>query len=340
MDCPDIPPTPLERELWVKALQTPDQITEAERLVIFRQPDLTTQVANSLKVSGLTPEELQNKALTSPESMTSEECRLILNGYHIWNPREAIANSTIHWSREDRVAHIEARCALATSQDNAVLSAVSVRSDDFAAARRKETQASMKKYAEDMNRPCKWVRNLINPSMSWSEQTRRWGFVIFRDSAMDCDNNSDSWDRFLLVIDSCADESLRQMIGGTAIIPTKEFILADEPVSENNPEALRSIFQQRLVEEAVPNPRVLSNTYLLVTPEVVDACINTSTPWIWAYDAKFIPSAEASGTEHYQGRLRLINSSQDPLADKEVHANSPGQYTFVPNRHNVYNLTV
>jgi hypothetical protein len=239
MDCPDIPPTPLERELWVKVLQTPDQITEAERLVILRQPDLATQVANSLKVSGLTLEELQNKALTSPESMTSEECRLVLDRYHIWSPQEATANSILRWGHEDLMAHIKARHAIATSRDNAVLLAASVRSNVFAAAKRKEIQASMKKYAEDMNRPCKWVRNLINPLMSWSEQTRRWGFVIFRDSAMDCDSNSDSWDRFLSVMDSCVDESLRQMVGGTAIIPTKEFILADEPVSENNPEILR-----------------------------------------------------------------------------------------------------
>jgi hypothetical protein len=53
------------------------------------------------------------------------------------------------------------------------------------------------------------------------------------------DSNSDSWDRFLSVMDSCVDEDLRRMVGGTAITPTKEFCLADELVSENNPEILR-----------------------------------------------------------------------------------------------------
>lgn len=239
MDCPDNRPTPLKRELWDKALQTPDQITEAERLVILRQPDLTTQVANSLKVSGLTPEELQNKALTSPETMTYEECNLILNSYHIWSPQEATSNSPLYWGHEDFTAQAKAHHAVATSRDNDVLLAASVRSEVFAAAKRKEIQTSMNRFAEDMNRPCKWVRNLINPSMSWSEQTGRWGFVIFRDSAIDCNNNSDTWDRFLSVMDSCVDESLRQMVGGAAIIPTKEFILADEHVSENNPEIIR-----------------------------------------------------------------------------------------------------
>lgn len=239
MNYPDVPPTPQERELWVKALQTPDQVTEAERLVILRQPDATTQAANCLEVSGLTPEELQDKALTSPHSMTHEECRLILDSYHIWSPQEATANSVLRWGHEDYMAQTKAHHAVATSRDNAVLIAASVRSDVFAEAKRKEIQTSMKKYAEDMNRPCKWVRNLINPSMPWSEQTGRWGFVIFRDSAVDCDSNSDSWNRFLSVMDSCVDESLRQMVGGTAIIPTKEIILADEPVSENNPDIIR-----------------------------------------------------------------------------------------------------
>lgn len=234
-------PTPQERELWVKALQTPDQVTEAERLVILRQPDATTQAANSLKVSGLTLEELQNKALTSPESMTPKECRLILDRYHIWSPQEATANSILRWGHEDITAHLKARHSIATSRDNDVLLAASVRSEVFAAAKRKEIQASMKKYAEDMNRPCKWVRNLIDPSMPWSEQTGRWGFVIFWDSAIDCD--SSSWDRFLSVMDSCVDESLRQLVGGTAIIPTKEFTLADDPVSENSPEIIRRFVQ-------------------------------------------------------------------------------------------------
>jgi hypothetical protein len=56
------------------------------------------------------------------------------------------------------------------------------------------------------------------------------------------------------------------------------------------------------------NPRVLSNTFLLITPEVVDACVNTTTPWIWAYESNFVTSAtcpSAAGTERYEGRLKV-----------------------------------
>lgn len=240
MDPPkDVYPTPLERELWAKAVQTPDQITEAERLIVLRQADLTTQIANALEVSGLTPEELENKALTSPELMTSEECLLMGNGYHIWDPWEALANSKIHWCHEDRTAHMKARRALVTPRDDAVSSAVRHRANDFSAARAKETKARLESHVKDMNQPCKWVRKLIDPSVSWSDQTRRWGFVVLRDSATIGDSNNDSWERFLTVMDSCVDEGLRLLKGGTAIIPTKEFAFSDEFLSKSSPEILR-----------------------------------------------------------------------------------------------------
>lgn len=56
------------------------------------------------------------------------------------------------------------------------------------------------------------------------------------------------------------------------------------------------------------NPRILRNTFLVITPEVVDACVNTATPWIWAYETSFVPSAthpSAAGTEEYKGRLKV-----------------------------------
>jgi hypothetical protein len=136
------------------------------------------------------------------------------------------------------MAYTKARQAVATSRDNAVKRAASARSRTFAAIQREEIEASMKKHSEVMYQPCKWVENLINPSTPWTLQTVRWGFVIFRDDAIDWNNNSDTWDRFLSVMDRCADESLRQMLGGSDIIPTKEFILSDKHVSENNPQIL------------------------------------------------------------------------------------------------------
>jgi hypothetical protein len=79
-------------------------------------------------------------------------------------------------------------------------------------------------------------------------------------------------------------------------------------IADNKP----SNFQQRRLQQDILDTRILSNTFLLITPEVVTSCINTSTPWIWAYDADFVPSTAtppslASGQEQerYQGRLRV-----------------------------------
>jgi hypothetical protein len=58
-----------------------------------------------------------------------------------------------------------------------------------------------------------------------------------------------------------------------------------------------------MAAEIDSNSRILSNTFLVVTPEVVDACLNTSIPWIWACETNFVPPAP--GTEQYEGRLRV-----------------------------------
>jgi hypothetical protein len=59
--------------------------------------------------------------------MTFEECRLIRNGYHIWDPSEALRNSKIHCHSEDRMAHIKARRALSRLDVGALLSSEIVR---------------------------------------------------------------------------------------------------------------------------------------------------------------------------------------------------------------------
>jgi hypothetical protein len=146
----------------------------------------------------------------------------------------AISNSTTAWPYEDFMAHITACVALETPHKRAVISAVSRRAGDLSAARSK---ATMEKYNEDFQRPCKWVRKLIDPSVPWSEQTRRWGFVAFKDAALD--GNNDAWENFLNLLDDHVYSGLVWMKGGSAIIPTKQLLIADGFVDESNPEALR-----------------------------------------------------------------------------------------------------
>lgn len=79
----DPPPTPRERELWAKAVESPHQLTEEEKLLVLEKADRATQIANAFQVSGLTPEELEEKALTQPVTLSYAECRFIKKGYYI-----------------------------------------------------------------------------------------------------------------------------------------------------------------------------------------------------------------------------------------------------------------
>jgi hypothetical protein len=98
-------PTPKDRELWAKAIANPDQLTVQEKRTLFRKADPATQATNALKITGLTPEELENKALTSSESMTYDEACLVQDGCHIWDTAEREANRTLSWPCEDLIAH-------------------------------------------------------------------------------------------------------------------------------------------------------------------------------------------------------------------------------------------
>jgi hypothetical protein len=53
------------------------------------------------------------------------------------------------------------------------------------------------------------------------------------------DGNNDAWENFLNLMDSHVYSGLVWMMGGSAIIPTKQLLFADGFVDENNPESLR-----------------------------------------------------------------------------------------------------
>jgi hypothetical protein len=230
-------PTEQDRELWRKATETPDQITAEERRTIFRLADPATQVANALKVSGMTPEELENKFLTNPESTTYEQCRLIQDGYHIWDHRESDANSPSRWPLADNMAQIRAVVALESPHDKAVDMAVSRRTDFFAEERRRAGEVTMAKVAEEMGKPCKWVQKLIDPPVSILQQIMSWGFVAIRD--VRTRSNDDTFDNFLKPFSAHVSSGVKWLTGGSTINQTRQIVFHHEFLNESDPEDLR-----------------------------------------------------------------------------------------------------
>jgi hypothetical protein len=230
-------PTEQDRELWRKATQTPNQITAEERRTVLRLADPATQIANALKISGMTPEELENNFLTSPESMTYEQCCLIQHGYHIWDHLESQANSLSYWPSADKMARIHAVVALQSPHDRAVSMAVSRRTDFFAQERRRGHEVTMAKVAEEMERPCKWVRKLIDPSVSITQQTKRWGFVVLRDARTE--GSDEAWENFLKQLDGHVYSGVVWLTGGSTINQTRRMIFRDGFVNESDPDDLQ-----------------------------------------------------------------------------------------------------
>jgi hypothetical protein len=72
---------------------------------------------NACKISGMTPEELENKALTDPEAAAEAECHLIQNRDHIWDHSEQMADSHITWALEDQMANLSTTVALCTPRE-------------------------------------------------------------------------------------------------------------------------------------------------------------------------------------------------------------------------------
>ena len=230
-------PTDHDRELWRKATETPEEITAEERLTILRRVDPATQVANALKVSGMTPEQLEEKARTHSDTLTEAECRLLTDGYHIWSPSEYLAHSSIDWALEDQLAHQAAARALTTPEDYVLDKAVMSRSDFFAQERHKAVKVTMAKVAQNIDEPCTWVSRLIDPSKGIMGQTQRWGFVVLRDVSSEC--SEEVWESFLKRLNEDAYErGLFWLTRGSTINQTKQLIVREGFVHGSDHEGL------------------------------------------------------------------------------------------------------
>ncbi|CAG8959762.1 hypothetical protein HYFRA_00001669 [Hymenoscyphus fraxineus] len=308
-------PTPHLRELWLKATQTPDQVTDDERRTILRMVDRDTQVSNALKISGLTPEELEEKLLTQPSAMTEQECNLIQNGYHIWTDEEKSAHSTFHWHIDDQMASITAFVAVQTPHIEAVIRAVSQWMTALGDERLKVTQIKMKEDLETLHQPCRWVQKLIDHS-------EIWGFVILRDRATQC--CEEIWRTFLDKLDTAICSSMRGFMTGLTgfqqVETTRRLIWREALVNANDTEELYRAFQETLQSDTNTTPYIVPNTFLLVTPEAISSFMNddatrTSPPWIWAYEATRTPTPAPAPTEatnqenKYEGRLKVAAST-------------------------------
>ncbi|KAF7899411.1 hypothetical protein BELL_0097g00140 [Botrytis elliptica] len=305
-------PTEQDRELWRKAIQTPEQITEEERRNILGLVDPTTQISNCLEITGMSPDEFEKKVLQNPESLTMDECRLIQYGYHIWDNSEALAASKMTWPLEDQLANIDAEVAVLTPHEDAILTAACLRASSLGKLRNDAMKASIQKAADDGGKPCAWVERLIDRSVLLTaiDLQPAWGFVVFRDARTNC--SKEAWENFLKNFENALSAGISLLVGGEQIRQTSKLIWQDQFVVENDSESIYRAFQDVVKARTESDQQILQNTFLLVTPEVIASFNGSSnTPWIWAYDTTFDPtvSFETDTSTVFNGRLKVAATS-------------------------------
>lgn len=235
-------PTPQDRELWLKATQTPGEITDAERRIILRIADPETQLANSLSISGLTPEELEDKLFIRPESVTERECLLIQHGYHIWNNQEAMANGHMDWNIEDRMSRIHASLALKRPREREVERALRNRKEAFVMQRQEASRLRMAGVAEEMHQPCNWVQRLIDAEIEAASNSDGkamvWGFIVLRDAMTTAPYSDDEWTLFVKKLEKEIIWGVKRVNGNQRIEATRRLIWGKEMVDGTDLEGL------------------------------------------------------------------------------------------------------
>lgn len=232
-------PTEHDRELWRKAIEKPGEITLEEKRAILGLVDPTTQLTNSLAVSGMTPDQLEEKARTQPETLTEKECYLIDEGYHVDGTRAHLDRSGVKWSHEDNMAREAAKDALRTPKDVELENAVTRRRNFFFRQQLKAAQDRMAKRGQNLDKPCTWISRLIDPSKPIHEQTVRWGFIVLRDESSKC--SKEEWESFLRQLNNLAYErGLFYLLGASFINGTKHLIVQEGFVDKRDRESLQT----------------------------------------------------------------------------------------------------
>ncbi|TGO47230.1 hypothetical protein BOTNAR_0536g00100 [Botryotinia narcissicola] len=269
-------PTERDRELWRKAIQTPEQITDEERRNILGLVDPTIQLSNSLEITGMSPDEFEKKPL------------------------------------EDQLANIDAEVAILTPHENAILTAASLRASSLRKLRNEAMKASIQKAADDGGKPCAWVERLIDRSVPFTaiDLQPSWGFVIFRDARTNC--SKEAWENFRKSFENALRTGISSLVGSEQINQTRKLVWQDEFVDENDSERIYRAFQDVVKARTESDQQILQNTFLLVTPEVIASFKGSSTtPWIWAYETTFnlkISSKKDKSTP-FDSRLRFAANS-------------------------------
>ncbi|KAF7946089.1 uncharacterized protein EAE97_005127 [Botrytis byssoidea] len=223
-----------------------------------------------------------------------------------------MAANKMNWPFEDQMASIDATVAILTPNEDAIRRAASLQGNSIAKQESEALRVALQKAADNNGKPCAWVEKLIDRSIPLNAISMQpsWGFVVLRDAKTEFSN--EDWEVFLQKLETTFFEGVSWLVGGEQINQTRKLFWQDQFVDENDHEGLHRAFQDVVRLSPGLQKQIIQNTFLLITPEVVASFESSSiTPWIWAFDTTFDPSApiQADSVTKFDGRLKVASTS-------------------------------
>lgn len=191
---PDLPLTLEEfaqlEPLWDKAIQTPAEVSTDEKHQLMEWPPRAEMEAKSLKLLGLSVEDLFQKAATAPSTLTHPECCLVQDNFRVI----AFLNRGDRWGwimrRPDLLSKKkQARDSILTPTELEAIRNVEANADRLRKLALDERNKKFDCYIDQpYDTPLKWIQRVIDQG-----DDKTWGYVFYhhRDMA------GQGWDDFL-----------------------------------------------------------------------------------------------------------------------------------------------
>jgi hypothetical protein len=272
------PPTRIPDELkalFLRIAADPASATRADRNKIFGEPPPDEEDRLCKEKTGSTMEELKNKGLTNPDTLTEDECDILMHGTklsgkdHFWK---------YHLLDDERQLVDQVHEILWTDDDTDMKRNAYRRSpafDDVREERRekkKQDRAAAQAAKWRAARP-QWVNHMLDAKLS------QWGFVIFRTAYSE--GTEQKWLYFQRAYSSNEFGQLRRSWKFATHLSAKHkpFLVCDPSLEGADPDVLRRQFKTMRERNEIPDG-IATDCFLVADQTALDQSTAVSmTDW-------------------------------------------------------------
>ncbi|KAF7936223.1 uncharacterized protein EAE98_002442 [Botrytis deweyae] len=253
----------------IATLEDPTSVTRAEKNQLLGVPPPDEEDRICKEKTGLTMAELENKVMTSSDTLSEEEVNIILFGV-MWEPGKQSVNCkrNLLWSMnlvdEEQQLVAKVRDFLANDYDNEIHRLVYNRNRalDAVIKQRREQQRAAMTARHVASRP-RWVQELITAKLP------QWGFVVFRTDYSE--ETDEKWRVFKGIYTMTGNTVLKDSWKrASPLIVTSQSIFVSDPVMDGaDTDALRHRFKTMRERQEIPNG-IAMDCFLVVDEAVLN----------------------------------------------------------------------